>query len=209
MDEASRVVQSRPAAPAAAPVLKVLELSDLLALILRLGGKPDALLVTARVARNARAVAPTVRKLIWIDRILKGTAIIKGHTNYVRSCAFSPDGKRIVTASYDRTARLWDAETDGCAADDARGARRLHLQLRLLVRWQAASSRPATASYDGDRAPQGPRAFYHRSTACLPSGLRGVSERSEERSLQPFFCGRFRQWDLFHSLWRERMACVF
>ena len=37
-------------------------------------------------------------------------AVLEGHTNYVRSAAFSPDGKRIVTASRDNTARLWDGE---------------------------------------------------------------------------------------------------
>jgi WD40 repeat protein len=33
---------------------------------------------------------------------------LKGHTNYVFSASFSPDGKRIVTASWDNTARVWD-----------------------------------------------------------------------------------------------------
>ena len=34
-----------------------------------------------------------------------------GHTNRVHSAAFSPDGKRIVSASWDHTIRIWDAQT--------------------------------------------------------------------------------------------------
>ena len=34
---------------------------------------------------------------------------LTGHEGYVRSASFSPDGKRIVTASSDKTARVWDA----------------------------------------------------------------------------------------------------
>ena len=32
---------------------------------------------------------------------------MKGHTNYVLSVAFSPDGKRIVSGSLDLTVRRW------------------------------------------------------------------------------------------------------
>ena len=36
---------------------------------------------------------------------------LKGHLSGVTSVLFSPDGKYIVTESYDNTARVWDAET--------------------------------------------------------------------------------------------------
>jgi len=36
---------------------------------------------------------------------------LKGHEGKVNCLAFSPDGKRIVTGSYDKTAKVWDAAT--------------------------------------------------------------------------------------------------
>jgi hypothetical protein len=35
----------------------------------------------------------------------------KGHTGWVNACTYSPNGARVVSASQDRTLRLWDAET--------------------------------------------------------------------------------------------------
>ncbi len=38
-------------------------------------------------------------------------AVLSGHGGHVISAAYSPDGTRIVTASADKTARIWDART--------------------------------------------------------------------------------------------------
>jgi len=47
---------------------------------------------------------------IW-DAEGKELRKLEGHTNAILSVAFSPDGKKIVTGSFDKTARTWDTES--------------------------------------------------------------------------------------------------
>ena len=48
---------------------------------------------------------------IATSRALAATATLKGHTGWVYSVRFSPDGTRIASGSRDQTIRLWDAST--------------------------------------------------------------------------------------------------
>ncbi|HLY02377.1 MAG TPA: WD40 repeat domain-containing protein [Candidatus Cybelea sp.] len=48
---------------------------------------------------------------VWDAKTGALVLILRGHEDWVRGSAFSPDGNRIVTASEDATARIWDAQT--------------------------------------------------------------------------------------------------
>lgn len=39
---------------------------------------------------------------------------LKGHNNIVTSVCFSPDNTRIISGSWDNTARIWDSNTGEC-----------------------------------------------------------------------------------------------
>jgi WD40 repeat protein len=60
------------------------------------------------------ATRPDLRGWEWryVHRLCHSDSLtLRGHTGSVNSAAFSPDGSRIVTASFDGTARVWDAIT--------------------------------------------------------------------------------------------------
>ena len=70
-------------------------------------------------------------------------AVLSGHADIVISAAYSPDGRRIVTASWDKTARIWDAAT-GAQLAVLSG----HGGLVVSARYSPDGRRIVTASID-------------------------------------------------------------
>ena len=108
-------------------------------------------------------------------RAARSSRSLRGHGGWVGSAAFSPDGERVVTASADRTARIWDAderreEIRPCAAT-ATGS--------TSAAFSPDGARVVTASHDGTA-----RIWDAASGAELRS-LRGHGDTVCERRLQP------------------------
>ena len=91
----------------------------------------------------------------------KEVTALRGHEDWVNSAQFSPDGKQIVTASLDKTARVWEVATgkptesvrfykvDGDGSS-LKGQRKFDPQFRndfpdLLAKWPTRAEEPGRA----------------------------------------------------------------
>jgi predicted oxidoreductase (fatty acid repression mutant protein) len=92
-----------------------------------------------KASAAAAALAAAVSQANW--RFALG-----GHDDYVYSAAFSSDGSRIVTASEDKTARIWDA-----ASAKEIAVLRGHVGTVLSAAFSPDGSRIFTASSDSTR----------------------------------------------------------
>jgi len=87
-------------------------------------------------------------KVGWEHRFVLANAhstlfALKGHTSSVDSASFSPDGTRIVTASYDGTVRVWDAAR-GTTLAELKG----HTRGLSSAAFSPDGTRIVTASWD-------------------------------------------------------------
>ena len=109
-------------------------------------------------------------------------AALEGHTHVVHMCAWSPDGARLASASYDDTVRVWLAPapamtpmlTDDYAGDAAIPTASLEAAMARLGRFGGNGGGVlmggGAAGGPGDPMPPG-----------APNGLRGGGGRSDEQ----------------------------
>lgn len=85
------------------------------------------------------AQAPVQRPTMAVSKILKG------HTDAIRSVAFSADGSRIVSGSFDKTIRVWDVASGEVVAGPFKG----HTAYVRSVAFSPDAKRIASSSDDG------------------------------------------------------------
>ena len=143
-------------------------------------------LVTASGDRTARVWNPALwfaeRAMGKSTRSWSSQLTLVGHTAGLTLAEFSPDGCLVLTGSYDRDCRVWDAQTGEClvthvgnrgAVNAARFARAVSFWQRLAAMAQHASGQPGTsrrlAACSPARARHSPAPPAKRPPAGVPA----------------------------------------
>ena len=79
--------------------------------------------------------------LVWDAQILANT--LEGHADVVFSVSYSPDGKKIISGSWDGTLRIWDAQS-GTLENVLRG----HTDKVNTVRYSSDGAKIISGSWD-------------------------------------------------------------
>ena len=103
-----------------------------------------ALLLAAQGAKIDNNFQTSHALLSSVQENLNLEQIFSGHTGYIWSVAFSPDGSRIVSGSSDTTLRLWDADSGQQIGEPLSG----HTGTVLSVAFSPDGSRIVSGSDD-------------------------------------------------------------
>ncbi|PVH68540.1 hypothetical protein DL98DRAFT_599436 [Cadophora sp. DSE1049] len=120
---------------------------------------------------------------------------LEGHTQYVTSVAFSPDGKQIISGSHDRTVRRWDATTGQQLLPALKGHNNVVSSVafsldgkqivsgsydKTIRRWDATTGQQLLPTLEGD-------AYWITSVAFSPNGKQIISGSGDTK---------IRRWDV-------------
>jgi WD40 repeat protein len=165
--------------------------------------------VTAAFSPDGKLVATAANKTARIFDAETGaqTALLTGHKDQVFTVMFSPDGKRLLTASLDDTARIWDIDS-GKDVAVLEGNRRATMK---SAAFSPDGRRVVTASFDATariwRVFATTRELVDDAKRAAPRCLTPAERESAYLDpAPPAWCVEMGKWPYTSEAWKSWLA---